>query len=77
MSKCACTVDISARVCVCVCVCVYAPSLRKVRPQRPSSLAAFLHRMCVCFHVCVTPHVHIETGSGGAMYYSYEGWRWG
>lgn len=53
--------------------CVRALVRARAGPQRPGSLAAFL---CVFMYVSsasATSHVHTETGSGGAMYYSYAG----
>lgn len=55
---------------VCVCVCVS-------QGQASEARLAGCFPVCVFMYVCsafATSHVHSETGSGGAMYYSYEGW---
>lgn len=61
-------------VCACMCMCMIQTC--RVKPHRPGLLAAFLHRLCVCVSLaCKTADVHIETGSKGAIYYSYKAWR--
>lgn len=64
-----CTVHVSTSVCA------------KLAQGQASEarLTGCFHALTVCVLVCVssacaTPHVYIDPGSGGAMYYSYKGW---